>query len=86
MNTVWKYQAPLVRVDLVIGMPRGAQVVEVAWQDDVMCIWAIVDDAAPIESRYFEVVGTGHQAPDGGKYVGTAHVPPFVWHLFEVAS
>ena len=33
--------------------------------------------------RGFAIIGTGHDVPSGAEYVGTAHVGPFVWHVFE---
>jgi hypothetical protein len=84
MTTVWKFPVSITDHTLVVSMPRAARVVEVGVQDGLLCMWAIVHSDAPTDARRFQVVGTGHQAPDGGKYVGTAHVPPFVWHLFEV--
>lgn len=36
--------------------------------------------------RWFQVTGTGHDAPDGWRYIGCAgrHPAGLVWHLWEV--
>lgn len=45
-------------------------------------MWALVSSVTPIVQRRFWVVGTGHPVPRSASYVGTAHCPPFVWHVF----
>jgi hypothetical protein len=90
MKTVWKFPVPMAE-SMVIEMPQGAQIVAFANQDvtglanGALFLWAIVDDAAPIIDRHFQIVGTGHEAP-AGAYIGTAQMPPFVWHLFEIGG
>lgn len=82
MITVYKYPIGL-GGDVL--MPAGAEVIHVHEQCDEVCVWAIVDTEAPDELRHFDIVGTGHKVRDGWrKYVGTAHVRGFVWHVFEV--
>lgn len=53
------------------------------------CVWALVDPDVEIETRYFEVYGTGHPIPDDGKfrnYIGTCQFMQgcLVFHVFEV--
>ena len=59
-------------------------------QRETPCLWALVNPDAPMETRTFRVVGTGHDIPpDGADYlwyhVGTfqMHGGYFVGHLFE---
>lgn len=83
---IWKFQlAP----DLSeISMPRDARLLHVACQGDAFMLWAQVDPDAPVESRWFRVVGTGHAFnPDAVKtYVGTVHYPlaGLIFHVLEV--
>ena len=84
MKRIYKYELskPTVR------MPQGAEVLTVQIQAGHLCAWALVDDAAPLVDRVFEIIGTGHAiANDGeeypGEYLGTVQDGPFVWHIFE---
>jgi hypothetical protein len=92
MRTVWKFPVPMTET-MVIAMPKGAQIVAFANQpetaygtSDSLFLWAIVDTDAPTIDRHFQIVGTGNPAPPDGVYVGTVHMPPFVWHLFEIGG
>jgi hypothetical protein len=71
---------------LVVQMPLDAEVMCFDFQDDMPCIWAIVDPDVLLVPRIFEIFGTGHQIPGitEGCYVGTSQQRPFVWHLFEL--
>jgi hypothetical protein len=82
MKAIWKFKLPAPRA--VIDMPVGAQVIRVARQGPVICLWAIVKtDNNTLERRQFVTVGTGSPIPDDGRYLGTWDDGPFVWHLFE---
>ena len=82
---IWKYQIGI--ADGVVGfdMPEDTRIVEVHSQDevDVLTFWAEVDPTRTKTRRYFGVVGTGHEVQDRTTYIGSMHVPPFVWHLYE---
>jgi hypothetical protein len=47
--------------------------------------WAELD-LDNLVTRRFQVIGTGHLAPEDGWYIGTAPRNPagLVWHLYEV--
>ncbi len=85
MNTVWKYTLPVSgRIEL--NIPAGAKLLCVQMQFDRLCMWALVDPTAPISTRCFWIVGTGHEllsAP--GAYVGTFQINggALVFHVFE---
>jgi hypothetical protein len=89
MKTIWKFP-PAVVSPIRIDMPKGAEVLTVQRQNELACLWAIVDPNADKEARYFEVHGTGNDLYDNmgveRKYVGTFQAPPFVWHVFERLS
>lgn len=88
MTTVWKYQHDLLDGGdfATFEMPEGAEVRHVGMQDGLVTLWAEVDAAAWSTPRTFVIGGTGHQIPEGARYVGTVHDGPFVWHIFEVLS
>jgi hypothetical protein len=89
MKVIFKYEIEA-RDHQSVEMPAGAQILSVQVQRDVPCIWAIVDPANPVESRSFEVFGTGHPFPacigSGREYIGTFQLlaGSLVFHLFEV--
>lgn len=87
-TAIWKY--PLNIVDeQIIEMPNGASILHVDGQDGRLCVWARVDPEAEKVWRRFSVRGTGHTVEKGQlaehspRYLGTAEVGPFVWHVFE---
>jgi hypothetical protein len=81
MKQIYKY-----KVMGAIEMPKGAEILKLMVQDSFnVCIWAKVDPEMEIESRRFEVIGTGHPFNDTNKqYIGTYQDGPFVWHIFEI--
>jgi predicted metal-binding membrane protein len=83
--TVWKFQLRIEDLQSV-AMPDGAEIIGVADQNDILCMWAIVDpDAAPVV-RTFAIVGTGQPIPPHAVYVHSARMRDslLVWHVFEV--
>lgn len=88
---IYKYQLKLERDEFgkeVISMPNGAKIIHIGTQLDKICIWAEVTPDNPVEDRTFHVVGTGHDLPESFAYtathLGTVHLPPFVWHIYEM--
>jgi hypothetical protein len=82
MLTVWKF--PLAITDQQqIEMPVGAEILHVEPQEKTLCLWARVDPDAPLEGRAFVITGTGNPVPEVVDHVGSAVVPPFVWHVWE---
>lgn len=85
MRQVWKFPLAATWQDIArVEMPKGAQVVRLAVQENQSTLWAIVDPEQPTETRDFKVFGTGHDLPPACGYVGTYESGPFVWHLFEL--
>jgi hypothetical protein len=67
-------------------MPLGAVVVKVDVQhegdQELICLWALVDDQQVGRFRQFFVAATGESVE--GHYVGTAiRASGSVWHVFE---
>lgn len=50
---------------------------------DVVEFWAIHQPAHHEYTSQFRVFVTGDPLPDRTRHVGTAVIPPYVWHLFE---
>lgn len=86
MKRIYKYPVPL-NDDSAIDMPEGAQVLTVQMQHEQVWIWALVDPDAPMVTRRFHIVGTGHpiEHPDTLTYIGTFQVSGgmLASHLFE---
>ena len=68
-------------------MPKGAEIVSVAFQHGSLCLWAMVQPDEPMEDREIEIFGTGHPVPVGvgvdRKFIGTVIDNQYVWHVFE---
>lgn len=85
---IYKYQLEITDRQ-EIALPPGAQIVDVQFQGEHLCLWALVDgDAKQIESRQIVIVGTGNPVPDGLlRHLATVQVPTsairLVWHVFE---
>lgn len=83
-HTIWKY---VLQPEISIEMPKGAQVLSVREQGDDICLWALVDPSAEMETRSFVGFGTGHVIPNAEalRFVDTAHLNQgrLVFHVFE---
>jgi len=86
MLTIWKY-----RLDKTDSqqIPEGAQFLSAQMQGDVLCLWMLVDTAKPLETRVFNVVGTGYEiyhAKESLKFLGTVQSDGrmLVFHVFEI--
>ena len=83
---IWKYELQVTDMQPV-EMPKGAELLSVANQNGTLCLWAKVDADKERETRHIEIIGTGNPIPqDMGvdrRFIGTAVVNPFVWHVFE---
>ena len=74
-----------------VEMPIGAEVLSVGIDNlGYLCVWATVDpDAAKLEMRQFMIVGTGNEINADllqWKFVGSAFMYPFIWHVFVYNS
>ena len=88
MKTIHKYVLPA-QDDVVVKMPIGAKILQVAAQREEICLWAEVDTAKKLENVEFEINGTGHELSSKKKtYLGTAqlHQGRIVLHVFRVVK
>jgi hypothetical protein len=87
-KTIHKYQLNTTD-NQSLWLPKGAEILTVQTQNDVPCIWALVDTDQHLEERRFEIFGTAHpiQSDIGTdrKYIGTYQLNggDLVFHLFE---
>lgn len=85
MQTIYKF--PLKVDDLVtVSMPKGATILSLQVQNDIPCIWALVDEGTEWENRVFRIFGTGHFfAASPGTFLGTVQLMEgaLVFHVFE---
>lgn len=87
-QTIWKYT--ITPDDIIkISMPKDAEILSVQNQNGQIQMWALVYPDNDLETRYFEVYGTGHDIHvDMGivrKFIGTFQINmgSLVFHLFE---
>jgi hypothetical protein len=67
---VWKY---LLKVEDVqsIDMPIGGQILDLQLQENNPCLWVLVIEQNPLESRIFRSYNTGEHIGCSGTYIGT---------------
>jgi len=86
-KTIWKYI--LNPEMLTINIPRGATILTAREQKEEICIWVEVDPNNMLETRTFEVYGTGHHISSGigveRKYIGSVslHHGDLIFHVYE---
>ena len=84
MKTIWKVVLrPVIVQD--IQVPVGAEILCAREQYEKICIWFRCDPDAAIEKRTIAIIGTGAEAPDDGRYLGTASLDSgnLIFHVFE---
>lgn len=85
MKTVYKYQL-MIQDETCIHMPVGAEILTVAEQFGVLCLWALVEPWGMPMERHLRIVGTGQEVNgiERAKHIGTVSMSDgFVWHVFE---
>lgn len=88
---VWKYD---LEPEMTIKMPAGAKILSIDEQNNMPCMWVLVNPEAKKVKRHFRFYGTGRTIPDVEmNYVGSFQTiqdrdlrAPEVWvsHVFEV--
>lgn len=83
MATVWKIALKPADVQEV-EVPGGAEFLCAREQYENVCVWFRCDPSRDIEKRKIAIVGTGHPAPDDGRYIGTASLRggTLMFHVF----
>ncbi|OPB96846.1 hypothetical protein BAS10_07295 [Elizabethkingia meningoseptica] len=89
MRKIFKYQLEIKDFN-EIEMPMHAEVISLQVQNDIPCIWAIVNPDYPVEKRKFMTVGTGNEMPEclPEIFIGTYQLPELglVFHCFEIPN
>ena len=87
MRTIWKF--PLkVTSEQIIEAPPPFNVLSVAEQGGILCLWAMVDPQGMKQQWRIIIKGTGHTFPTGEVtteiFVGTVLTSgmELVWHVF----
>lgn len=86
---IYKYPVNQPKGYISIEMPKGAKILTVQVQNEVPCIWALVDPNAAPEIRCFRIYGTGHMVEhENMPYIGTFQLLEgrLVFHLFEALT
>lgn len=85
MAVVWKYGLPI-EDDFTIKMPRAAQLLFVAAQNEQPCLWARVVPQRDLTERKFKLRGTGQPVDMDCEHVGSFMLRggALVFHVFEV--
>jgi len=84
MKTIWKYTLDVTTLQL-IEIPSDFEVLSVQCQNNVPCVWIIVDPDSEKIGRLFEIKGTGHELEDKKRtFLGTFQTEVFdlVFHVF----
>ena len=80
--TIWKYDVPNPGAVMEIEMPMRAEFLSLQVQHGKPVMWWRVSEASPRALRRFVCVGTGHEADESHKYIGTYLDGAYVWHVF----
>jgi hypothetical protein len=83
MKTVWKFPIKI-EDHQQVTMPVGAEIIHVGL--DPMrepCMWACVNDEAPLVDRTIYVSGTGGPILGNPVHRGSFVQNRFVWHVWE---
>ena len=89
MRKVYKYPVPSGGGYFEMMLPKGAQILDVQVQHQLLQMWALVDsNCETIESRNFLFAGTGMPIDHDGTllHIGTFQTQggSYIWHIFEV--
>lgn len=86
-KTIWKFPIEITD-DIILSMPKDAEIISLQVQDGKPVMWAMVDPEEEKVERHFEMFGTGHPIETGfginRKFIGTIQVVVGVWLAFHV--
>lgn len=81
--TIWK--AALHPMDVqMVSVPAGAEFLCAREQHESISVWFRCDPNNAPEPRKIAIVGTGHPAPEDGRYLGSAFLKggALIFHVF----
>jgi hypothetical protein len=81
---IWKYKLAIIG-EQKITMPDNAVSLSVQAQDGDVCLWAMVDEEAPLVERTFVIYETGQPISPVryDNFLATVQIGSFVWHVFQ---
>lgn len=82
MNIIYKYKIEYGQ-KCIIEMPDQAQILSLQVQNDIPCIWVLVDPNKPLVKRTFVTYVTGSIPNPNHTFIGTYQIDWFVGHVFE---
>lgn len=86
MMVIFKYSLKITNYQ-PLSLPTGAEILSIQDQDGSLCLWALIDENAMLETRAFAVHGTGHFIFSPiEKHLATVQQGGLVWHVFEVKA
>ncbi len=84
-TVIHKYLMPVLNHTEITFLPEGCTILHVDVDpNDKLCLWALIDLAAPLKTVEIMNVGTGIEHPplDNWTFLGTVVQGPWVNHLF----
>jgi len=84
MKKIFKYRLKNELSEENIMLPDGFEILTIQKQDDILSLWAIVDDTALEIPVIVYTYGTGWEIPSdhNGRYITTLQSGRYVWHYF----
>jgi len=85
MHRMFKFEIPFPSDDFVTVHVPNRAVVRHFGRDPrgVLCVWAEVDPGERLIATEFKIIGTGHEVPHDGRYIGSVLQGPFIWHCYQ---
>lgn len=89
IKTIWKFELE-VTGSQIIEMPIGSEILTVQVQNEIPCLWALVNPTKNKEKRFIEMFGIGHKImyydmSVKRNYLGTFQLRDglLMFHVFE---
>ena len=84
VRTIWKHQVAPSHDIQHVALTKGAKLLALRVQDDLLCMWTEHDQNDESADIGFYVLGTGWRIPGGAEHVATEVTPNgWVWHLYR---
>lgn len=89
-NIIFKFQLRITNYQFMY-MPKDSVILHVDnqndGQDNLLCLWVMLEKGKPDEKRHFEIIGTGQDFESKKRHhIGTVMILPCVWHVFEISN
>jgi hypothetical protein len=90
MLQIWKYPFHI-ESTISVSTHKSAKILMIDCQQNVPCIWMLVDPSSEKVTRRLKLVGTGHEIDvqetsyilGQTRHVGSFQQGVFVWHVFD---